>query len=338
MKTKAYFIIYILSIFLLSCDKKVIAFNSLDANLMKLSHPKTVLIKNKNTYIYDLNVIGPYIALWDNKSDTVMQIIYKDSINKNVTSIYKKFGENNLWNPKVTKEVKDKNINSFFVIDNNMNIKQIHIKKDSVKIQEFNKFNTPELSSNYNITKKELYAVPSYDINIASPFYFYNNDDGFFRVDPDKHISSILPFAGVAYTCNLCVNEKMNTAVSAYRFTNAVSFYNLEGILSNTFILGKTIFSPILKKNKKEINITSSTKYFIHIYGTLQYVYCLYSGSNDFSSHSRILVFDWTGKYIKSWISDRALRVIAIDENDKHMFAISSDNEGKQSVLKYTLI
>ena len=71
--------------------------------------------------------------------------------------------------------------------------------------------------------------------------------------------------------------------------------------------------------------------------GTPRYVYCLYSGSKNFSGKSKIVIFQWDGKHVRTWESDRSIRSIAVDEDDKYILAIVSKENGGQDVIRYEL-
>ena len=94
---------------------------------------------------------------------------------------------------------------------------------------------------------------------------------------------------------------------------------------------------PIIPPKRNEIDIRNTTKCFTYIYGTPQYVYCLYDGSSDFTAKSQIVVFQWNGKYIATWEADRYLQAIAVDKNDKYILAISSNKNDGQDIVKYNM-
>ena len=59
-------------------------------------------------------------------------------------------------------------------------------------------------------------------------------------------------------------------------------FYDLKGTYQRSFTYGKEPIVPLLKKNDTQVDVLGTTKCFIDICGTDQYVYCLYDGSVDF--------------------------------------------------------
>jgi len=85
------------------------------------------------------------------------------------------------------------------------------------------------------------------------------------------------------------------------------------------------------------VDVLQSEKCFTAIAGSPQYVYCVYNGSNDFNTLSKIFVFKWNGKHVATWQVDRNCRTIAVDKNDKYLIAISSRSDGGQDILKYDL-
>ena len=90
----------------------------------------------------------------------------------------------------------------------------------------------------FNITSKDIYAIPVSRYNKNS--YFFSIQIPATTVDPSPSIEEIMPKDNLSYTNTICLNESQNTIVSAYRFTNYVSFYELDGTLKTTIKFGET--------------------------------------------------------------------------------------------------
>lgn len=84
-----------------------------------------------------------------------------------------------------------------------------------------------------------------------------------------------------------------------------------------------------------------SKMFFIDANCTQNYIYLLYSnkviGNNLFNAFrsNKILVFDWNGKPVTSLHLDIEVSYIAIDENDKNLYAYDQENE---HLVKFKLI
>lgn len=297
--------------------------------------------KNDNCYLYDLKITDNFYLFLDERSDTVLRVYKQDNILQTYNSLCRSSEKDNLWKPLFTKEVhpEPENTDNVFLVDNNLYYKNIVLHTDDNKIEtnilkllkQRNMF-----SRDFNITTKEMYATPLAR-STKSPFYFFNPDSGYYWVDPSHSIEEIMPKDILSYTNTICLNEHQNTIVSAYRFTNYISFYGLEGTLKTTVKFGDVPIIPIIPPKRNEIDIRNTTKCFTYIYGTPQYVYCLYDGSSDFTAKSQIVVFQWNGKYIATWEADRNLQAIAVDKNDKYILAISSNKNDGQDIVKYNM-
>lgn len=94
---------------------------------------------------------------------------------------------------------------------------------------------------------------------------------------------------------------------------------------------------PLLKKNDTQMDVLGTTKCFIDIFGTDQYVYCLYDGSADFSNLSTLLVLSWDGQLKKRLNFDRSIKRIAVDPSDRFLVALALDESGALDVVKYSI-
>lgn len=326
-----------------SCRKNdnIVSDQIIDNSAKYLSAGKVLLSKNKHIYFYDLKIFDNSCMFFDNQTDTAIWIFEKESFSTPVVTIKRSFDQDGVRKPYATKEVGESihNADKILMIDDNIYCKQLKWdtlnKIVTISRLPFNQSNRI-YSTDFNLTTKNvLYAIPIHRRN-KNPFYFFKPDSGYHWVNPAKKMQMVLPDDVFSYTSTICLNEKQNSIVAAYRFTNYISFYDLDGKLRHTIQFGKESIIPTLGSEKEGINIEKATKCFIHIYGTPQYVYCLYDGSNDFTNSSKILVFKWDGKHIATWQADRNLRAIAIDQENKYILAIASNKNG-QDIIRYDL-
>lgn len=324
-----------------SCaDKKIIKDYSITTKSKMLPDVEILFSKNDNYYLYDLKITDNFYLFLDERSDTVLRIYKQNNILHTHNSLCRNSEKDQLWMPLFTKEVHPefKNTDYAFLVDNNMYYKNISLSTNNNKVE----INVLKLlkqknmfSRDFNITTKETYAIPV-SRSTKSPFYLFNPDSGYYWVDPSPSIEKVMPKDVLSYTNTICLNESQNTIVSAYRFTNYVSFYGLDGTLKTTVKFGETPIIPIVNPDRDEIDIRNTPKCFTYICGTPQYVYCLYDGSSDFTAPSKIVIFQWNGKHIATCQADRNLQAIAVDKDDKYILAIASNYNG-QDIIKYHL-
>ena len=324
-----------------SCaDKKIIKDYSITTKSKMLPDVEILFSKNDNYYLYDLKITDNFYLFLDERSDTVLRIYKQNNILHTHNSLCRNSEKDQLWMPLFTKEVHPefKNTDYAFLVDNNMYYKNISLSTNNNKVE----INVLKLlkqknmfSRDFNITTKETYAIPV-SRSTKSPFYLFNPDSGYYWVDPSPSIEKVMPKDVLSYTNTICLNESQNTIVSAYRFTNYVSFYGLDGTLNMTVKFGETPVIPIVNPDRNEIDVRNTPKCFTYICGTPQYVYCLYDGSSDFTAPSKIVIFQWNRKHIATCQADRNLQAIAVDKNDKYILAIASNYNG-QDIIKYHL-
>lgn len=302
---------------------------------------KVIFSKDNHSYLYDLKITDHFYLFLDERRDSLLWVYRNAKVPELVMSMGQTSFLGSVGKPVFTKEVypQGEKKDTICWVDNNRYLKRVVLNEqdDNVSISTLSLL--PEklvYSSDFNITTKEIYAVP---INRwrKNPFYFFNSESGYYWVEPPVVLSSRLPADDLSYTNSVCVNESANTVVSAFRFTNCISFYQLDGTLRNTVRLGEDWVIPEVLSNKKELDVENTLKCFIGLCGTPRYVYCLYSDSKDFSEKSKIVVFQWNGKHVRTWEADRSIRSIAVDETDKSMLAIASKENGGQDVVRYEL-
>lgn len=286
----------------------------------------------------DLEIIDSYYLFADKEADTVLYAIDKKNLKKKYIYGLKgdksgefhsiEFVKSNTRYP-VTK-------NAIWLIDDKRLLKQVECLVDSLSVlQSVQLSNGLDRSVDYNFTRNEIFGVSTMGY-LNSPYYFFNPDSGYYRVDAHDTPQKKYKETRYAYLTNLCVNEKRKSVVSALRFFNSVQFYNLRGEIVRIVSFGKESVIPE-KNSGNTLDFKNSIKCFINIYGTEKFVYCLYDGSSTFNQLSKIVIFKWNGDHVKTIQTDHILKKIAIDPSDKYLLALASDNVGEQIVVEYDL-
>lgn len=334
------FVLAITSLFSCGKSKEVFEDYSISDKTAPLPKGDTIFSTDFHSYLYDLKITDHYYLFLDEQRDTLLWVYRNTDMPEFVMSMGRTMFKEDVWKPVFTKEVrpKDEKEDTIYWIDNNRYLKRVMLdKQDNLSISTL--FLLPEklvYSSNFNVIGKGIYAVPI-NRRRRNPFYFFNFESGYNWVAPPAVLYSGMPTDNLSYTNCICVNESAHTVVSAFRFTNCISFYQLDGTLRNTVRFNNDLVIPEILLNRKGLDVGNSLKCFIDLCGTPRYVYCLYSGSKNFSGKSKIVIFQWDGKHVKTLESDRSIRSIAVDEDDKYILAIASKENGGQDVIRYEL-
>jgi len=334
-------LILLTTLFILcSCDKNGVRFSNIsETNVINITSI-TWQESDSNRYYYDLRVTESYYTFLDDKSDTIIRIYKKDNPNELYNCYVKK--ERNILENKI-KFLKS---NTRYTTNKN----QIWIKENASLISINPENSAEELISaptrypfsflppsvDFNLTKDEIIAAPlgaNYSYN--SPYYLYRPDSGYIRAEIYKHPDIAYPKSQLAYLTCLIANEEEKSIVSAQRFMNDVLFYDLRGDLHAVATFGKGHIIPEIKDETVDMN--TSGKFFIYICGTKKYVYCLYDGTTDYTANSKIIVFDWKGKHIKTYQTDRCLKQISVNETDTEIIALATNELHRRDVLCYKI-
>lgn len=325
--------ILLLGVWLTSCQQE----KQIERQVLSLDKTATILQgkslfkADSNHYFYDIKSAWNYLAFLDDSCQTVLSVYAKDNIQQPVFTALRGRKKGELQKPHFRQEVTEEN--GFLLVNDNSRYMKLYAENgDWILQQEEDWFNVKN-SFYFNRTEKELYAVP-YAYEMPYPFYYYNPEEGYYWVDADSTVMQILSSHSDAYLCNLCVNEKEKVVAAAYRFTNAISFYDLEGNIQKHIRLGD-IFFPITK-DMGVVDVENTPKCFLDIYGTEQYIYTVYSEESDTSLPTYLLLFTWDGSLARTWKFDRNIRSISV-ENDKYLYGIRTLPDGSQEVCEYIL-
>lgn len=293
-------------------------------------------INNNNCYFSDLKIIDNNCVISDSKSDTLFRVFRSDDFSNQL--LFKKSDNGYKINPcnlSFTTEVKNKNNkNTVLFMDGNRCLSSMIVKNDRIANLEIGEKIPLPHTIDYNISSKYIYGNPKVSKNMYS-FYFHAPDSGFYWIRPADKIRKI-SIDPLICSNSLCINEQKNTLVTAYRYVNFISLYDLDGELKTNIQIGNDIAKPYIYKDLG-IKPEKTKKYFIDTYGTSQYVYCLFSGSYDFSENSMVFIFKWNGKYVKTLKLDRPISKLSVDKEDIYMICITSNSSGGQDVIRYDL-
>ncbi|GHT36952.1 hypothetical protein AGMMS49574_29340 [Bacteroidia bacterium] len=297
-----------------------------------------ILASFKDNY-YDICITDSFVIFLDNKSDTTLQI-YKNNDFSKLYQIYNSGNNINLKfsHPQFSKSaILDLNTNSLLMVNNNSIYKILIASNENynnISIVKDKSLMTLVSSTNYNITSKNIFGVPLL-YNENKLFYSYNNGN-YTWTKPDSVLPNYFSNISNVYLSNLCLNERANIIVSSLRFVNCITFTNMDIKKKISIIIGENIIPPKLD-NRGNVDILNTNKYFIDMYATSRYVYCLYDGTNDYSSCSTILIFDWKGKHIKNIKTNSYIKKIAVDRTDSYIIALVKNKSNSQDIVKYML-
>lgn len=310
---------------------------------------ETLLEGDSLSNFYDLAISDDYCLLLS-YGDTIMKMFTLKDIGKPLDCILKRIDSEELQHPFFVKynyqTSGEKNL--FTIFDNKLScFNQILINEDSsIVLKEkipypvvYNPNPSPILSSmDLSITKDNIYGVPVERYKRAL-FYSFNKDSGYTWIKPYPPLIDGYQKCNISeiYITNLCVNESQKTIVSALRFINAVQFYSTEGELKNAITVGDSYSFPSKDSSGMFLDLLRSPKYFINIYCTSRYVYCLYDGSANYTNDSIIVVFRCDGKHVMTFNTDRSLRKIVVEKNDKFILALAANEKEGRDIVKYTL-
>ncbi|MDR1116557.1 MAG: hypothetical protein LBL33_10535 [Tannerella sp.] len=291
-------------------------------------------------FYYDLWATESYYTFLDDKSDTVMRVYKKDEPGKihnchvrkerSILDSRPQFLKSNTRYPAEN--------NRLWIVDSHISVKTLNPDNPAGQILSppvSYPFRTLPHSTDYNLTKDEIYAAPLNEA-YSSPYYFYRPDSGYFHVELYQRPGTDYPKAGLACLTCLTVSEENKSVVSAQRFMNDVLFYDLAGNIRTVASFGDGHTVPEIKDNT--VDMDRSVKCFIYICGTRNRVYCLYDGTTDYTAKSKIVVFDWTGKHVTTYQTDRCLKQIAITSDDTRIVALAANEQhGGRDVVLYDI-
>lgn len=322
-----------------SCkDSRTVSVNNVSLDVKKEIKSSILFSKDNSSYFYDIQLIDSLCFFADDKSDTILRCYKIGDYLMPFICINQKNRTEIISKPKFINHIsKSKEKNTLYFMDNEMHLKKLIVHDNSnLECSTIYSNRSIPRSLDYNFTSQYLYGTPLSGHNKYS-FYYYNPDSGFYWIRTSPEIKNMTPAdGGLIYGNNLCVSEIHDKVVTAYRFVNFLSFYDLSGVLEKVIQIGENISEPIID-GSGDIDALSSIKYFIDTSITSKYVYCLYAGCHDFAEKSKIFIFEWTGEHVKTLQLDRSIRNFTVDNDNKYVIAIASDETGGQDVVLYYL-
>lgn len=326
--------VFFLSLLLTNCQTDNLSIISLDnAQPLKAT---LLFVKDSSNYIYELKASNTNIAILDQESDTLFSLYEKDNYAAPIFVIKQDSTFNRAWQkPYFSKEVATNG--EILLVKDNSSFYRLSSEGTNWKFsQEGRSFHVIN-SFQYNRTQNEIYAVPFQQTqSYPNPFYYYNPTEGYYWVNADSSVQLQLADDPISYLCELCVNEKADKVVAAYRFTNHITFYNLTGEIEKNIRIGSNTIVP-KRLGTGALDIQNTTKCILNVCGTPRYLYCLYSGSCDYTAPAYLIAFKWNGKHHKTWCLNKNIRTISVSNDNKTCYAVESIPNKAQIVSCYML-
>lgn len=170
-----YGIIVFFALFLLACSDAEREEKRLEGNL---------LMKGDSGVCYDgIGLTESYLVLLARGCDTIIQVFDKDDLSHLHAFALKGYGATYFSNPEFmksnTKEPAGKD--EFWIVDNQLTFNKMQVLADSLRFDR-KYILIPELvpSTHYNVTTKEVYAVPIVEKNVYGPFCYANREEGIY--------------------------------------------------------------------------------------------------------------------------------------------------------------
>lgn len=242
--------------------------------------------KDSNNYIYEIKATDTHLAILNQENDTKLTVYEKGKYDSPVFVVEPAtYQEAILRKPHFRKEVTTDKV--ILLADNNSRFYRFSPENTNWQLQPEDPLFDVCNSFQYNRIQKEIYAVP-FRPDLPYPFYYYNTSEGYYWVEADTCVHRQLAYKPDCYLCELCVHEKKNRAAIAYRFTNYVTFYDLEGNIETNIRIGQERIYPQLKETGA-LDTENTTKCLLDVCGTPDHLYCLYSESADYATPAYLI-------------------------------------------------
>ncbi|MDR0698190.1 MAG: hypothetical protein LBG28_03065, partial [Tannerella sp.] len=190
--------------------------NSESVRVINLSANHTSVISSvkwqeadSSRFYYDLRATESFYAFLDDRSDTVIRIYKKDKPGKihhfhvrkerSILDSRPWFLKSNTRYPTMADQL--------WIVDNHISVKTINPDNPPEQLLSSPAgfpFRTLPLSTDYNITKEEIYAVPLNEEHI-SPYYLYRPDSGYSQARIYQHPDIAYPLVSHAFLASLTV-------------------------------------------------------------------------------------------------------------------------------------
>jgi hypothetical protein len=339
---KTFILTILITVFIVSCSKNQ------DENTYSISDKHEYEVQSEVVFaaegkdslniFYDLAIRGSFIIVTDMTTDTLVRIYENINFSNCLFKWLKGNGPIEFIDPVlisksadydtiVIYEINSRRIKTIYINENNKieNIKSEFSDKKIPYIDE------PNITENYIIGidvadyKLSIYNKNSYNLNKVN--YYPEADKEY----DEERLKSL-------YLCRLVANEQKQSLCSSLFSINCINFYNLEGQLQKTIIIGDKLYFP--KPHPVFLDFAQEKIYFSGISGTDDYVYCLYRGVKSFETitdNVLIFIFNWKGEHITTIQTNGNIWKIAADKDNKYLLGISSRDNGSTDIVKIPL-
>lgn len=331
-----FLVVLLLLFFSTSCQRhreKYLQFIPHDIKTLSITG-KTIAEWDDSGYFYDMTLSAKTLSLLKRHTDT---ILYQYSL-ADLSLLHSKLKDK--WqSPAFVKSntrypTKD---NEILVVDDQALQKIVIAKNGELQTESLGESKVWGNASNFNLTSRTAYGVP---VLGRAPYTHFSNDEtnGYVWFKPSPEVVACLgDEENIPYTGILALHEKKDVAVFAFRFLNAIQFYKSGKKEKLLTIYGDSIQPPLHGLGGKLLDMHHSPKHFIDIYGTNQYVYCLYSGSPDFMANTKIIIYNWNGKHIRTLQTDMPLSKIVVDTKNSYLLGLAPKRPNGQKLIQYDL-
>jgi hypothetical protein len=185
------------------------------------------------------------------------------------------------------------------------------------------------VTQNYIISESSInnkifiYNKETHNINIINYF-----------LEPDRQYDDVR--LKELHQSQLTVNEEKQSICATMFYSNCVNFFNFEGELQKTIIIGEKSDFPM--PDTKYLFSVDSNMYFGKVCATSNYIYCLYAGNTDEPRYAmKIFVFNWDGEHITTIKINDYIYGLSANKNDEYILCLLDNERGSTDIVKIPL-
>jgi hypothetical protein len=322
MKQKFILLISFLTI-IISCD------NNQNKNIYFISDKSEYMIEHivaaeqdSINMFSDFAIIDSFVIIAYSQSDTLLRVYEKLDFSKCLFAGLNGRGPKDIIYPVFANKSVDYDTVIIYEISTHR-IKKMQIDENN----KFSDFKAEFLSGiiprmlEFNMTKTYIIGE---DISCNKIFIYKKDNKNIKFIDyfPESDIEYDDFNLNILYACSLVVNEDKDCICSGLLNINCINFFNLQGDLKKTIIVGDQLFFP--KADPHIMDFPGEKKYFDHVCGTTEYIYCLFRNQtfDDIADYVSIFIFNWEGEHITTIKTNGNIRRIAVDKDNKYMLGI----------------
>lgn len=138
------------------------------------------------------------------------------------------------------------------------------------------------------------------------------------------------------------VNESAKRVISGTRYFNNVFVFDWEGNVVESYEIDFPNQDVQLIDPATDYIAAAAPIFFNAVFSTGKYVYLLWHGLTfdemdrmDDGLSSKILVFNWSGNFVKSYTLDGRIATMAVSPDDKKLLAAKMQEDGLTSIWLY---